>query len=758
MKNKIFFLILLLSFQPLLAENLKIQSANISIDKETKLTIFKDNVSATDDKNNSFLTEYAEYAKDLRLLTSKGKTEILTSKGYSVVGENIIFDNKNNLIKSNFPAIIKDLENNHIYLERFEYSTEKNFFRSTGNIKITDSKSNSYNFSQIYIDENKKEIVGTDIKAYLNQENFKINKDNKPRIFSNTIKLDDKFSEFTKSNFTLCNYRKKDKCPPWSIQAKNMTHDKKKKTIYYDNAVIKIYNLPVFYTPKLSHPDPTVDRRSGFLPPSFSDSKNLGPGLGIPYFWNINKDKDFTLTTKLFSSENPLFKGEYRQSFQKSNLILDFGYTDGYKNTSTTKTPGQKSHFFSEFVKNFKGKNNSENNFKLSLQDVSNDKYLKLYKIQSTLADYNTDTLENTINFSHENDDLFLGIKASSYETLKDDYNDKYEYILPDITLDKNLFSNNEIGTLDFQSNLKVHNYDTNKFTKFLVNDFNWQYKNLNLNNGLSGRLLGKFKNVNYETKNVSDYKNKPTNEIFGALGFLTKLDLYKDVKNNSKHYLTPKMLVRYSPSGMRNENSSTRLKYSNIFDLDRLNKYNNFETGKSITLGFDYSLKNQNNEKENSKMPDASSLNEKLSDLVGHSELKVNKKLKLKYDFALDQNYNDLNYNEIATNFNFDPVKLDFSYLQEKKHIGNQEYFKSSVEFNQGDNGVFSAETKRNLVTNSAEYYNLSYEYINDCLKAGLVYRREFYEDSELEAENSLMFKITLTPFGNINSPSFSQ
>ena len=60
--------------------------------------------------------------------------------------------------------------------------------------------------------------------------------------------------------------------------------------------------------------------------------------------------------------------------------------------------------------------------------------------------------------------------------------------------------------------------------------------------------------------------------------------------------------------------------------------------------------------------------------------------------------------------------------------------------------------------MTNSAEYYNLSYEYINDCLKAGLVYRREFYEDSELEAENSLMFKITLTPFGNINSPSFSQ
>ena len=69
-----------------------------------------------------------------------------------------------------------------------------------------------------------------------------------------------------------------------------------------------------------------------------------------------------------------------------------------------------------------------------------------------------------------------------------------------------------------------------------------------------------------------------------------------------------------------------------------------------------------------------------------------------------------------------------------------------------------FSFSTKRNLLTDSSEYYNLSYEYINDCLRVGLVYRREFYEDSELDAENSLMFKITLSPIGDIESPSFNR
>ena len=156
--------------------------------------------------------------------------------------------------------------------------------------------------------------------------------------------------------------------------------------------------------------------------------------------------------------------------------------------------------------------------------------------------------------------------------------------------------------------------------------------------------------------------------------------------------------------------------------------------------------------------MPTKTSLDEKLSDLVGSASYEINDKINLNYNFNIDQNYNDINYNELGAVLDFDNIKIDFDYLKENKHIGDQEYFKTKIDFAKNDNGVFSFETKRNLVKNSSEFYNLSYEYINDCLKAGLVYRREFYNDSELEPENSLMFKITLTPFGNINSPLFSQ
>ena len=85
------------------------------------------------------------------------------------------------------------------------------------------------NFSQIYIDTEKKEILGTDIKAFLNDNDFKINEKNKPRIFANAINLKENKSVFQKSVFTICDHRANDKCPPWTIQASEMLHDNKKK-------------------------------------------------------------------------------------------------------------------------------------------------------------------------------------------------------------------------------------------------------------------------------------------------------------------------------------------------------------------------------------------------------------------------------------------------------------------------------------------------------------------------------------------------
>ena len=128
-------------------------------------------------------------------------------------------------------------------------------------------------------------------------------------------------------------------------------------------------------------------------------------------------------------------------------------------------------------------------------------------------------------------------MNASIYENLKENYNDKYEYILIEITFDKNLVSNDFIG-IDLQSNLKVRNYDTNKTSKFFINDLDWNFKNFNSNSGLTGKLIGKVKNINYEAKNITTLKETTVNELHGALGYLTKLELFKKNKDSSGNLL----------------------------------------------------------------------------------------------------------------------------------------------------------------------------------------------------------------------------
>ena len=218
------------------------------------------------------------------------------------------------------------------------------------------------------------------------------------------------------------------------------------------------------------------------------------------------------------------------------------------------------------------------------------------------------------------------------------------------------------------------------------------------------------------------------------------------------------------------------RLNYSNLYNLNKINEIDVIENGLSTSLGFQYKknkLDNNNNigsnefslsvgqvisANENMDIPSSTSLDQRFSDIVGESTYNINEKINLNYNFSLDQSYKNFNYNEIGADFIFENVKFNLNYLQEKNHIGDQEFVKTGANYMLNDYNELSFSTKRNILTSSAEFYNLSYNYINDCLKAGIAYRREFYTDRDIEPTNTLMFTISIIPFGKINTPGFAQ
>ena len=62
-------------------------------------------------------------------------------------------------------------------------------------------------------------------------------------------------------------------------------------------------------------------------------------------------------------------------------------------------------------------------------------------------------------------------------------------------------------------------------------------------------------------------------------------------------------------------------------------------------------------------------------------------------------------------------------------------------------ENTLFSFETRQNREMDLAEYYNLIYEYKNDCLIAGVKYNKTYYEDGDLKPTENIMFTISLFP-----------
>lgn len=109
--------------------------------------------------------------------------------------------------------------------------------------------------------------------------------------------------------------------PLWQVKANRVVHDQEAKQVDYYDAVLEFYGVPVAYTPYFTHPDPTVDRQTGFLAPSFGSTTNSGIFARTPFFWAIGDDRDATLDPILTQEQGIIYSGEYRQAF-------DTGYFD----------------------------------------------------------------------------------------------------------------------------------------------------------------------------------------------------------------------------------------------------------------------------------------------------------------------------------------------------------------------------------------------------------------------------------------------
>ena len=792
MKNNLilkfsFFFIFFLNFLSAFSEELKFEASSIEILDKDKIVIAENGVkifSGDDividadkmryDKEKKFLradgniviknqaekveisSDSVSYDKNNEKIVSSGNVEIKFDNNYILNTKEIIYLRNTGEILINHLSKIIDNFDNEIEFEQINFNLNNSLLKGKS-VKLLDLEKNFYKFESAIIDFTKNRIIADNVSINFNKNIFG-NPLNDPRLKGNYFFSDGKNSVIKKGVFTTC--KKNEDCPPWQIKAKEIKHDKEKKIIKYKNAWLEIYDKPIIYFPRFFHPDPTVKRQSGFLMPQVIDSSSLGLSFKLPYYKVISDNKDLTFTPRIFSENQALFQNEYRQVNENSKHIVDLSLKE--KN-STSKT-----HFFSNSLTKLNMDLFDISEIELNLETTSDEDYLKTHNIKSEINN-NQSLLKSFLIFRGNSRDINLETKIEAYENLTvDNSSDRYEYIFPSYKFSKRLPSNFN-GNYEIISSGNYKNYDTNIFEKVLINDLKFSSNPKITPSGFVNKFSLLLKNITSEADNSSNYKNKFSSENYGSIFY----DMSYPLKNEGRFFdsfFTAKGSLMYSPNSNKDLKTLDRkIDINNIFTQNRLSLDDTVEGGQSLTLGGEYSLKGKVSgndivkaglatvlrDDEETNLPTKSTLNNKGSDFIGSLIFEPNKNFKFDYNFSIDSDFESSNYNSVKTDISVNKFVTSFEFLQEDDEVGSESFLSNETSYSFNDSTSLKYRTRRNKKTDFTEFYNLIYEYKNDCLTASIQYKKDYYSDNELKPTEELFFSISIVPLATLNTPS---
>lgn len=139
-------------------------------------------------------------------------------------------------------------------------------------------------------------------------------------------RVNGRFTQLYKTAVTSCHVCDDGRPPLWQIRAERVTHDQLARQLYFENAQLRVLDVPVFYFPALRLPDPTLKRATGFLIPSLRTTSILGSGVKVPYFFRLGDHKDLTLAPYV-SPKTRTLEARYRQAFRSGQITIEGAHT-----------------------------------------------------------------------------------------------------------------------------------------------------------------------------------------------------------------------------------------------------------------------------------------------------------------------------------------------------------------------------------------------------------------------------------------------
>ncbi|MSP06560.1 MAG: LPS-assembly protein LptD [Candidatus Fonsibacter sp.] len=740
----------------------------------------KVNISSSQQKDiYNFSADKLIYSQDNNIIEAIGNVVANNQEGKKITADKIIYNKTNQLLKTFGNSKFSDVKNRTLTAENFEYDLEKKIISAENKVKFLDNYKNIYYFSKLNADDKFIEIIGYNLSSDLNKEKFqskdKFNEFIEPRLSGKEVSIKENITIIKDGKFTSCkSTNEKEGCPYWNLNANLVMHDKEKKQIIYKNATLDLNNVPVLYIPYFSHPDPSVRRKEGFLAPSFSSlGEDIGATIKVPYFYPISQSADFTISPVYYFKQNPLLLGEYREKYKNGDLSIEGGFTEGYKEISTTQTDGSRRHLYGNLNLNYTDKVLDQSEFNAKIQRVNNPTYLRVNKINSTVDGFKRNLvkedetkLTNEIYLNSFGKNQSINFKTAAYQNISTSKaSDQYEYLLPEIVYSKyKLLDNNN---LNFSSNFKSLNTNTNNNKTTFINNLDYSTpESYNTNLGIGYKFVTKINNINYYSDYITPNENLDS-QINPVVGLDASLPFAK-LSKESEQYLIPRILTRYSPGKTTNAKSNdTSLNTDNLFSINRMNSDELIEKDLSFNIGLDWMWKEKITNKnkpaeagismgqvikfnEDSNMPTKSSLQNKNSDLVTKANYLSPGNFDVTLKNTLDNGFNHVYYNDLNLKSFLKQGEINFNFYEKNSHIGNERYAKANLTSYVTDNTKLTIQTDRNLKTDLTNSHKLGIENENECIRYGFYFQKNYSSDKDLKPATNVFFGITLLPFGD--------
>ena len=180
------------------------------------------------EKDYEIYTEEITYYKNLEKIVTVGNTEAKIHSNYNFFSSDINYFLNKEILSSNNPSTIKDKNSNIYKLTKFNYQIEKEILKGEDFLIITNNnlpKSDRFYFKDGMADLKNGTFFGKDIKINIHKDVFGRNK-NDPRLVGVSATANNEVTTINKGTFTSCKIN--DDCPPWSISANKIKHNKKK--------------------------------------------------------------------------------------------------------------------------------------------------------------------------------------------------------------------------------------------------------------------------------------------------------------------------------------------------------------------------------------------------------------------------------------------------------------------------------------------------------------------------------------------------